>query len=148
MLGCIVSSNILWWKEHRDWSYMNEIFNKNKISVCSIRVKKDWWYWIKRWYCQLFVRNCKLRWKGNGSNITILFKYTNAWLVSLYIILGVSIMAAGTFQDFWIYEKYSAADAWINSSMNIYYLQMSAREMWHILSCKVVLYISKLRQNK
>ena len=59
----------------------------------------------KRWYSQLSVRNSKLRWKGNGCNITILFKYTNAWLVSLYFILEVSIMAAGTFQNFWIYEN-------------------------------------------
>ena len=60
---------------------------------------------INRWYCQLFIRNSKLRWKGNGSNITILFKCTIAWLVLLYFILGVSIMDAGTFQNFWIYEN-------------------------------------------
>ena len=47
--------------------------------------------------------------------------------------------------DIW---KYSEADARANSFMNIYYLEMSAREMWHILSCKVVFYISELRQNK
>ena len=100
---------------------------------------------INRWYCHLFIRNSKLRWKGNGSNITILFKYTNAWFVSLYFILEVSIMDAGTFQKLLDIWKYSEADAWVNSFMNIYYLEMSARGIWHILSCKVVLYISELR---
>ena len=60
---------------------------------------------INRWCCQLFIRNSELRWKGNDWNITMLFKCTNAWLVSLYFILEVSIMAAETFQNFWIYEN-------------------------------------------
>ena len=57
-------------------------------------------------------------------------------------------MDAGTFQKLLDIWKYSEADARANSFMNIYYLEMSAREMWHILSCKVVFYISELRQNK
>ena len=60
---------------------------------------------VNRWCCQLFIRNSVLRWKGNDWNITMLFKCTNAWLVSLYFILEVSIMAAETFQNFWIYEN-------------------------------------------
>ena len=87
---------------------------------------------INRWYCQLFIRNSKLRWKGNGSNITILFKYTNAWFVSLYFILEVSIMDAGTFQKLLDIWKYSETDAWVNSFMNIYYQEMLAREMWQL----------------
>ena len=57
-------------------------------------------------------------------------------------------MDAGTFQKLLDIWKYSETDAGVNSFMNIYYLEMLARGIWHILSCKNVLYISELRQNK
>ena len=83
----------------------NQSFSRKIYGIHYFYTKDIHIYIYIRRYCQLFIRNSKLRWKGNGSNITILFKCTIAWLVLLYFILEVSIMDAGTFQKFWIYEN-------------------------------------------
>ena len=83
----------------------NQSFSRKIYGIHYFYTKDNHIYIYIRRYCQLFIRNSKLRWKGNGSNITILFKCTIAWLVLLYFILEVSIMDAGTFQNFWIYEN-------------------------------------------
>ena len=98
--SCLVASSLQTFYDERTY----HTWMKYLIKIKS-RYDQSFLRHVQRWYSQLSVRNSKLRWKGNGCNITILFKYTNAWLVSLYFILEVSIMAAETFQNFWIYEN-------------------------------------------